>query len=221
MPDNKALAKSGPSWGTVIVLLILFWPVGLFFLYKKLTSDKTAILRNSQVLSIYGWVLAVIGILYVILGVASSARETQDMAATIGAASFILLFFVGGGFLMIAKANKMKKTGNKYKRYIDAVANQRLTSIDQIAAVIPVQYEEAASDLQKMIDIGYFEIAYIDMARRELIMPARQPVYSASASAPGAGARATKAVRCKSCGANNTIVVGAANECEFCGSPLE
>jgi hypothetical protein len=43
--------KKNLSWGWIIFWIIIFWPVGIFFLFKKLNDDKTAILKNSKTVS--------------------------------------------------------------------------------------------------------------------------------------------------------------------------
>ena len=201
MTDGKTTTG---SWGLVIIMLIIFWPVGLYLLYKIITTDKTAAFKNSSTLNIIGWVLVAIGI---ITGIQICVGDTFDFSTLI----INLVFFVGGGAIMIIKAQKMKETGKRYKKYIDIVANQRITSIDTIAAAIPTSYETAALALQEMIDIGYFSGGYIDATNRVLVMPDRDGSFSESAS---------KVIKCESCGANNTILAGHTVACEYCGSPL-
>jgi hypothetical protein len=84
-----------------------------------------------------------------------------------------------------------------------------------------------SKDLQKMIDVGYFYGAYIDVAQREIILAKPTvPQEAASSYAQTPYAQAPQAqvqeriVSCKSCGANNRVM-GQLGECEYCGSHLQ
>jgi len=135
-----------------------------------------------------------------------------------------LVFFCGGGLAIINSGKKMKLNAIKYKKYINIVVNQNSANIDNIASAIPTSYENAVTDLQKMINIGYFEDAYIDINNRQLVMPQRQSTYippvKSSTHTVASTTPVTKVVRCKNCGANSTITLGGVDECEYCGSPL-
>lgn len=213
-------SKKSSSWTVVILLLIFFWPIGLYLLYKKVTGDKTAALQNSKVLNTVGWVFAVLAVIYIFMAV-SGGMETSD---ALGA----FVFFGAGGALMIYGAKRMKKNSEKLKKYISIVINNNQTSIDNIAAAIPIDYEQAKNDLQKMIDNGYFQGAYIDTANREIVLPTNensQPMNISEDTAPRENENMSqpgfKVVICKNCGANNKVIEGTVCECEYCGSPLQ
>lgn len=194
--------KKTMSWGWIIFWCIFFWPVGVYFLFKKLSSDKAATLQSSKKVSIIAYVL--IGI-----GVISLAGSAQTEPSTSGVA---VLFVIGGVWLFFV-ARKMKANGEKYKKYINLVINQKITDIDNIAASMGVNFEIARKDLQKMIDTGYFAGAFINVNTREIMLV--NPEANTKSQSQ------TRVVVCKSCGANNTISVGQSNVCEYCGSPLE
>jgi hypothetical protein len=211
---------SSPSWAVVILLLIFFWPVGLFILYKKVTGDKTAALQNSKVLNTVGWVFAVFAVIYILMAVSGEMKASDAFCA--------FAFFGAGGALMIYGAKRMKKNAEKLKKYISIVINNNQTSIDNIAAAIPTDYEQAKKDLQKMIDNDYFQGAYIDTANREIVLPKRENSQSTNMSGNNIqhenrdmGQLRFKVVICKNCGANNKIAEGKICECEYCGSPLQ
>lgn len=209
-----SVRKTGPAWWVIFFWVIVFWPVGLGLLYRKLIVEKTAVLRNSKPLGIFGWI-------FLMVGVTQAPTMFADTQA--GGIVVFLLFFFGGGLAMIIGASKMKAMGERYRRYIQVVANQHLMSIDRIAAAIPVRYEQAVEDLQKMIDAGFFEGAYLDLERRELIMPTHQMTHvdTCAETAAAISIPSVEIVGCRRCGANNTIRIGSVRRCEYCGSPLE
>lgn len=219
--ENK---PGGTSWGIIILLLILFWPVGLYFLYKKVTGNKADALKNSKLLHNIGCVFVVFAFIYLLMILTGNAT-TEDDSSTAGSLYVAIAFFGGGGVFMIYTAKKIKANAEKSKKYIAIVVNNNKTAIDNIAAAIPTSYEQAVKDLQKMIDKGYFLNAYIDIAQREIVMPERR---NTQLTEPQLYSQINvvdqpemKVVICKNCGGNNKIVDGTVCECEFCGSLLK
>lgn len=194
------------SWGWVIFWCVIFWPVGIFFLFKKLSSDKAATLQSSKKVSIISYVLLFIGI----VGLFSKSSDGSSSAG-------VAVLFIAGGIWLLIIARNMKINGVKYKKYINLVINQHVTDIDNIAASMGVTYTVASRDLQKMIDSGYFTGGFINVNTREIVLLNSNEVSSTQTNPSQAQ---TRVVACKSCGANNTVVAGKNNVCEYCGSPL-
>jgi hypothetical protein len=204
------------SWGWIIFWLILFWPIGLLLLVKKLAIDKSATLKSGKGITVASYILMGLGAIYIMM-----AFSNPEMLAA-------AVLFGGGGVLMNWFARKTKHTGERYKKYIAMIVNQNETSIDNIASATNVPYDVVMKDLQKMIDSGYFTGAYIDMSQREIILaravqpvqtiqPVQQQVYLSPAFAYVQEA----VVACGSCGARSRVTVGRISECEYCGSPLQ
>ncbi len=163
-------AKSSPSWGVVIFLLIIFWPVGLYLLFKKISTGDT--LGEGKVLRVVGWLFIVLAIIYISLSesnlVVSENGESIESTIEVlrGVGSF---FFIGGGVMLFMARSKRTKT-NRYRKYIAIVENNRVRQIDSIASAFPTTYEKAHNDLIEMINKGFFEGAYIDESKREIIL---------------------------------------------------
>lgn len=209
---NEKIKSS--SWAFIITMCILFWPVGFYLLYKKLLSDKAAVLQNSRTLKKIGIGLIVLGVIYFF-------GETSEGSNAIGP----MLFFIGGGVFIIRTSKKMQIQGEKFKKYISIVINNNETSIDNIAAYMNISCEEVVRDLQTMIDKGYFLNAYVDLSSREFVTRTREyePINvngSSSFNEVQEEKPKMKVVVCRNCGGNNTILEGEVSECEFCGSPL-
>lgn len=195
------------SWIWIIFWCVFFFPVGVFLIYKKINSDKTATLNNSKTVFTISYVLLAFSIIYVTM-IFSEGVSMITAALVTGA----------GGIWLNRIAKKMKTNGEKYKKYITLVINQNMTEIDNIAPALNVSYEIAKEDLQKMIDLGYFVGAYINENSREIILAkhSNNTPNQSKVNLP-----ATRVVVCKSCGANNSISIGVINNCEYCGSSIE
>lgn len=201
------------GWGWIIFWLIIFWPVGLFMVIKKLSTDKSALMSGKVgTVSTIGWILVGIGTINLLLNFSDTSSVLSIMIA---------LVLITGGVLLLRKASKTKKMAVRYKKYLDIVVNQTERSIDNVAAAVAKSYDIVEKDLQDMIDIGYLKDAYIHKGNREIILkqqvfyqaPPQNTVYN---QVPAQ----TKSVRCPGCGANNVVTAGKVSECEYCGTPI-
>lgn len=216
------MQKKSFSWGIIILLFILFFPVGIWMLVKKMTDEKYCYSKNGKSLKIFGWVLFGMGILYFIMGL-TGELATEDGSSAVGRTVLLVILFCGGGLFAVFKGKQFVDRGAKFGRYVAIVNAGSDTSLDNIAAAYPTTYDNAAADLQQMIDAGYFLNAYIDLDKRELVMPATRSIKGAVSNSSGNGMPADpkpRTVKCPNCGATNMIISGAINECEYCGSPL-
>lgn len=214
--------KTQIPWAAVILLLIFFCPIGLYLLYLKLTGDKKNVLHNSKILSTIGWVFIGCAMIYLLQALTGNL-SIKDGASPVPAMIILMAFFGGGGILFLYNAKKIRINAERYKKYNSIVKFQNKTLIDEIASAISIDYDHVVKDLQKMIDIGYFENAYINDVSREIVFEQTQNIqaqmhYQNTQSVPTKSNNIV--VTCKNCGANNTITVGEVSECEFCGSPL-
>jgi len=197
-------------WWWIILWLIIFWPVGLLFLLRKIATDKSAVMTNHKIVTIISFVL---------MGIGGLSLLTNIITLYFGITSMLYsALLIGGGFWLNNLGKKMKATGERYKKYIDVVVNRNETSIDNIAATVGVPYSDALEDLRKMIEAGYFAGAYLDTNSRRIVLAQTHagPFTQGMASQPQ-----EKVVTCNGCGANNKVFVGLVTMCEYCGSPLQ
>lgn len=204
------MQKKSFSWGIIVLMFFLFFPVGIYMLVKKVTREKFKYAQNGKSLKTLGWVLLSLGAIYLIMAI---TEETTMISA-----AFV---FAGLGGLSLYKGSEYIKKGAKFNRYVAIVNSSSDTYIDNIAAVYTTSYEQAATDLQEMIDAGYFMNSYIDINRRELVMPKKAASTNINQNVPiNTVNEKSRTIKCPNCGATNTIVPGLKNECEYCGSPL-
>lgn len=200
------------SWPAIIAACFLFWPVGLFLIWKKTSVDKKAALFSGKIVGIFGWVSVVFAVLVIVVGL-SEGFASDD-------APFIIFFILAGvGLIFLGK--KITNSASRSKKYISIIVNDEITDLDNIAAAVPTTYDNARKDIQKMIDKGFFEGAYINDSERKIVMPKKhqEPIYNQSVNS-GQTIK-MQVVTCKGCGAQNSIAAGTVSECEFCGSKIE
>lgn len=214
------MQKKSFSWGIIALMFFLFFPIGIWMLVKKMTDEKFNYIKNGKSLKILAWILIGFAVMYLIMGI-TGELETEDGSSVVSGVIVMLMIFGGGGAFALYKAHSYIKKGTKYNRYVSIINSSNDMLIDNIAVAYPTTYEKATEDIQSMIDDGYFMNAYIDLNRRELIMPQRSVSVNVTVNQNTAHADAKPtSVKCKNCGATNMVVPGAVNECEYCGSPL-
>ena len=216
------------SWKTIIILLIIFWPIGIYLIYKKMNSDKASVLQKSKTLNIVGWVFVFFAVVYFLEAI-TGKLEVTDGTSGVGGICLALIFFGGGGALMLYVSKKSNAKAIKIKKYISIVINNGQTSIDSITAAMRMDYNQVVKDLTEMIDKGYFANAYIDASSREVILPQKQTKQASEGceNSEQNGSQVNfeskplfKIVICKNCGANNKMLDGTVSECEYCDTLL-
>lgn len=218
------MQKESTSWGTITLWLLLFFPVGIFLIVKKVTYEKFNYIKNGKSLQVLGYILIGIAIIYLIMGLTGELKS-QDGSSVVGGIIVVELIFGGCGALCIIKGMEYIKRGTKFNRYVSIINASNDLMIDNIAAAVPTTYDKATADIQAMLDAGFFMNAYLDLNKRELIMAKSTSQPNVDVNDVYAGSTATTdtqphSVKCPNCGATNTVVPGAKNECEYCGSPL-
>jgi len=195
------------------LFLFFFFPVGFYLIYKRFTVNQTNVQRNYEGLNNTGIILLIFSVIYLILGF-SGVYKTMDESTAIDPSFLPSIVFGISAFIFFRKAYLTKAYAKKYTKYNAIIINQKERMIDNIASNMGITYETAIADLQKMLSLGYFPGAYIDEINRELIILEQS---TSNTDKP----YKTKVVICKSCGANNTVLMGCSNECEYCGSQLD
>lgn len=212
--DNSQKMGCLLSWPIIIVLIILFWPVGIVLLTIRLAKDRKASIAVGRILKIAAYITFTFGLL-----IFFSLSEQEDKAFAVGMGIFfiilaVILWFIG---------NKLVKQSKLFKEYLNLIVNQRISSLQQIASISNKDIGAVKADLQKMIDKGFLPNAYINLSDYTIVVPVldnqaqKQPQMQEVSYEE---AVETRVVTCPNCGANNTIVTGKASECEFCGSIL-
>lgn len=216
------------SWPVIFLLLYLFWPLGIFLLYKRLQFDRKAALRIGKVingLGIGAYVVTALGII-VCLGEGFTGEDVE-----------IILFFGIAGFVMRKVAKKITKNAEKIRRYLQIIVNGGETDLDKIARAVGLPFDTVNADIQKMIDTGYLNSRYISRTQRKImfqknddfedidIADDKDDVFEEyieeleAFQPPKPVPVQPHTIICKCCGAQN-IVQAREAECEYCGSQL-
>ena len=211
--NNNGKVSFWCSWPIIILALCFFWPIGLYLIIKRVSLDKTAVVKNSS-----GKGLKITGIVLIVLGGFGilGSFDPFDFGTFV-----VFVFFIVGGIVLMNKAKKIQAEGESVKQYLSIVVNGNVRQLDAIASTTGKSYDVVHNDIKNMIDKGFLKNAYIDEGAREIVLPNAVPTTQNTANTTANAAPIqSKIVTCPCCGANNTVL-GDMGECEYCGSPLQ
>ncbi|MGX7023711.1 hypothetical protein [Vagococcus hydrophili] len=203
--------NSGISTGWIVFFCIIFWPVGIFLVYRKIVGNKEALYYDGKGI----FISSIILILCAIAGIYGAFNEEETIAIIFTA----ILCFLAPGVLLFLKARTMKKNSEKFKKYSAMIIYQNVTKISDISSAVDLPMDTVKSDIEMMIKNNYFPNSYMDESRMEIILPNRQVKEDEAFAREKA--RHARVVKCEGCGAEQEIAEGNIMKCEYCGSLLE
>lgn len=185
-------------WIITIILLVSFWPVGLFLLLRKLKDDKrnrrtytatpgtqgmeprrtppaAPVSRQGKPINLNrGKGMTIAGaILAVIFGIsltsyAPLALENGFLPAL--AITSPLIGFFGGGLALLWAGLKRTKQAKRFRKYLALIGHRDNISVTALAQAMPISVRKACNDLQDMLDSGILSVGYLDMSTMRLIL---------------------------------------------------
>ncbi len=112
---NKNNISALYSWPVIILALCFFWPIGLFLIIKRVSLDKTAVVKSSS-----GKGMKIAAIILIVLGCFGimGSFDPFDFGSIV-----VFLFFIAGGAVLLNKAKKIKAEGETIKKYLSIIVN--------------------------------------------------------------------------------------------------
>jgi len=208
-----AYQRKTVPWFLIVVAFVVFWPLGVVLLSKKLSEDRGATLKSWRFVLYISYLLAGLSLIF---GVASifGLVATAYVAATL---------FLGSIWVFIT-AMTTKKRGERFMKYIDIIVNQEQYCLRTIANMVHMSLLGTRDDLHRMIDAGYFEGAYLDFYDERIVLAHHEPPVRATDTVRGGRTAPEgpqiRVVACSGCGANNRVL-GYVAICEYCGTYIQ
>lgn len=146
-------------------------------------------------------------VIYLFLGI----REEEYFSTLFG--GFFVLFLPGAALIHFGnRRKKEEKLIDKYLKYINA---RRNINMDILCQKIGVTKEKAIQDITELINENIIN-GYID-ENNTLILSKYEEFEKAKEKEESEN---IIVVKCPECGAKNTISIGVAKECMYCGTVL-
>ena len=149
-----------------------------------------------------------------------TVEKEMDFATLI-----VMCVFVSIGVVLIVLSRRRKKLINNFKDYVVRLSTDPTGSIKNLAESVNTSQDVVRANLQKMIYKKYFAHAYIDEVQNRIVFPTSTfhnniPNNSQQSDVLIKQEAEYLAFSCNNCGGVNKIIKGKAQDCEFCGSPL-
>lgn len=212
------------TW-VIVLAFIFFWPLGVVLLIMRANSNKRNMFDGGTTAKI----CYIVGGILVLAGLGSFSGSF-----------FGGLFWTAGGIAVIYYGTQNKKKVERYKKYIDLIANQGVRSLDTISNTLNITYSVTKSDIETLIAKGTFKGARIDELTRSIELNAIPTMQTnngmngadglsgfigaisgmageAGMGGNGGGSSTSVVATCPGCGGTMPAFKGATVECDYCG----
>lgn len=200
------LKKLAESWVVVILALIIFWPVGLIFLYLKLRNNSKNKFKFSGVTKI------VIGACSVSFGLIGAATEIDEPTGEVGLTIVMVSIFLAIGIAFIYFGVKNIKEGKIYEKISNLINFQEVESVEEIAKKLKITEEKATEYISKAISLG--------ICNNEIEYKNNKIIYKKKVEEQVEKKKHERIVKCECCGGINHINDTEVKACEYCGMEL-
>ena len=234
--NNNKFTKTG--W--IIFWFIFFWPVGVYFLYKRLKDgpyDETSKseMPGKSYKSGRNW--QIVGGAFLIFAAVTAMNDYADI--------FVILLLLAGGVAFLYKAFKRSANLKKYKQYISYFTGRGIVSTAVFAEDFNIDKVSARNIVTELINLkilkatlsgdnivpfgtqandtsytrgntGSYGSGYTKGSNNTAY---RENPYSSNFRNNTANAKKVN-VKCPHCGAIVTVIPGSDAKCDYCDMPV-
>ncbi|MFV0395723.1 MAG: hypothetical protein ACK5LC_15270, partial [Coprobacillaceae bacterium] len=171
------MEKKQMSWKVVIALLILFWPIGIYLLFKKTSNSRKSLVqkRTFKTTKNIGIGLIIFGALSIIMVLTGSMEHSDTKEPyTIMEIVPLSIFFIAGGGYLLQYSNKMGNRAKRMQTYISIIVNQEVINIREISSIVSQSETVVREDIQYMIEHHFFDGAYINESTGDIVLKKKE-----------------------------------------------
>lgn len=194
------------SWVTVILALIIFWPVGLILLYLKLRNSS----KNKFIFS--GTMKIMIGVCSIFFALIGTAAEIDEPTGEVGVTIVMVSIFLAIGAAFIYFGMKNIKEGKIYEKIGNLINFQEVETVEEIAGKLKITEERAIEYISKAVSLGF--------CNNEIEYKNKKIIYKKKVEAEVEKKKHERIVKCECCGGINHINDTEVKACEYCGMEL-
>lgn len=202
-----------PSARSMLIWLLVFFPVGAALLALIVRDRKFDMYGNGRVMRRLGIICICVGVVLSAVGL-SQALSSNSLSALIMMICYFL-FDVVGGAALIWQGCIMMRRGARYQRYVSLLNSQNLRArkvpLSLLSAAYPASIDTVSHDLDDMLRRGYFSEAYVDAQQQLFVRPFPKHVDS------DVGSVSQGMYLCSLCGSLNDAPKVGPIRCDCCG----
>lgn len=189
------------SWPLVIGLLITIFPAGLYFLIIKCVKENAYSFKNGAVIQVIGGIFALWHLLLFVFFF--TGASLTDKATIVMLAGIFGLFLLG--LCAFIYGTRLKGQGRENDTMLRLITEEGITNMDAIADRLHLSYAQATAIVDRLIEDGLLQNAYLYHPDREVIVP-------------GISKKIVK--YCPRCGGTTTMYSTEQPICSYCGGDL-
>lgn len=187
------------SWPVIILMCVLFWPVSIYLIHKRIAVDPKV---SVATVIINFFTIMCLAIAVLEIGIFIRGEFTpSDIAASV----FLVILIV----VLRILAKKMRKKVQGDAVNSSTIKKDEAKQTDYRTATTKKVYDEMKEDSQK---INLKKVVVKNTITSIKVAPM---YFEATPEEP-----TERVVVCDSCGAKN-VVHGAVGKCEYCGTPIQ
>ena len=191
--------ENGPiTWLKIVFFSFVLFPVGLYFMYRKIHFEKLKYYYNGMNTLIYGTtVFLLFGSFSILIGLSA---QTPPFILFIPSLLFTLL-----GLTEMIIGFVVKEIGKTNDKIIKTLFVDKITDIDEIAKIFKSNYFKTCKKIQGLIDSDILNNIYIHHKEREIIIN---------------GISNKIALKCKNCAGTTVLQENDERICCYCGAKI-
>ena len=175
-----------------------------------MNKSKTVLVAKSLLGTILIIVGAAPGLPFLLVAVLAATLLAEDGSLLV---MITFLFLTLACAIPVVIGVRIKRKIKRYRNYVHLISQEERISLRKLAHETGQTVPFLERDLQSMIRMKYFQDAYIDEARSEIVV--RHPFDGIDITGLD-----METVICPSCGANLVKRRNTSAQCEYCGSAV-
>jgi len=198
-----------PGW-VIFLVLFVFFPAGFVLIFLRASKH-----RNYPHLRLLDYKICAntLLVLFILMTVSYINSLATDGSPILEVYLVCIAFLLLPSIFMYVKANRSNKAMLlRYDQYRSMIYEQRLTSMEQIAANAGLQPIVVGHELERMAYLGLLPNVHIDPITHTIVLisdRANPPTDAADRSPP-------RTLNCPTCGARTVLRSGESKECDYC-----
>ncbi len=189
------------TWGSVTGMLVVFFPIGIYYLILKLMHEKDNSYSNGVKMLVMGGAFTVLTAPVIIWLFIATFGDFPQMALMLGLPGSYFLI----GIALLITGSILRHKGLVYEKYLILIMNYHVTKLDLMKSEFHTTYAKVTRQLNTMIELELLKNCYIYHKDREIIVPAISKKI---------------ALRCPSCSATTVLYSNEEHICAYCGGEL-
>ena len=173
---SAAKTKTSLTWPLILVLLFVFFPLGIMFLILKLCQDVSNRIRHGLLLTILGLIAAVIAIFRMASAYLYFAAF-PPVRGSIPPGTVRFLFLLLPALMVLGFGISLLRRGIQDKKLLDLLCRQGFTSFEDLCLLLHTSKAGLCDRLEVLKAEGLISNMAMDYSRQQVTLPGRQDSF--------------------------------------------